>query len=89
MPRQGRINIEGGLYHVIQRGVERRKLFKDCKDRREFYFGHQELGLSGAILADYFNIIRTSISAAISRGRKIAEKMNILISNYVPKYALF
>ena len=36
MPRQGRINIEGGVYHVIQRGIERRELFKDNKDREEF-----------------------------------------------------
>ncbi|OGS20154.1 MAG: hypothetical protein A2252_10920 [Elusimicrobia bacterium RIFOXYA2_FULL_39_19] len=36
MPRQGRINIEGGLYHVIQRGLERRKIYKDDEDREEF-----------------------------------------------------
>ena len=36
MPRQGRINIEGGIYHLIQRGLERREIFKDDKDREEF-----------------------------------------------------
>ncbi|MCB4791209.1 MAG: transposase [Elusimicrobia bacterium] len=36
MPRQGRINIEGGIYHVIQRGIERREIFKDDADREEF-----------------------------------------------------
>lgn len=36
MPRQGRINIEGGIYHVIQRGIERRDIFKDEADREEF-----------------------------------------------------
>lgn len=36
MPRQGRINIEGGIYHVIQRGLERREIFRDDIDRKEF-----------------------------------------------------
>lgn len=36
MPRKGRIHIEGGIYHVIQRGIERREIFKDNKDREEF-----------------------------------------------------
>jgi putative transposase len=36
MPRQGRINIEGGIYHVIQRGLERREIYRDDADRTEF-----------------------------------------------------
>lgn len=36
MPRQGRIYIEGAIYHVIQRGLERRKIFIDDSDRKEF-----------------------------------------------------
>jgi len=34
MPRQGRIEIPGGVYHVIIRGIERRDLFKDERVRR-------------------------------------------------------
>jgi len=36
MPRQGRIEIPGGVYHVIIRGIERRDLFKDKSDYRQF-----------------------------------------------------
>ncbi|MBN1823863.1 MAG: transposase [Endomicrobiales bacterium] len=36
MPRKGRISIEGGIYHVIQRGLERREIYKDDADREEF-----------------------------------------------------
>lgn len=36
MPRQGRISIEGGIYHIIQRGIERREIYKDETDRKEF-----------------------------------------------------
>ena len=33
MHRQEKINIESGVYHVIQRGAERREIFTDNKDR--------------------------------------------------------
>lgn len=36
MPRQGRINIAGGIYHIIQRGLERWEIFKNDEDREEF-----------------------------------------------------
>jgi len=36
MPRQGRINIEAGIYHVVQRGIERREIFVDDADREGF-----------------------------------------------------
>jgi len=36
MPRGPRLDIEGGLYHVIARGVERRPIFRDDTDREGF-----------------------------------------------------
>jgi len=36
MPRSKRINVAGGVYHVITRGIERREIFKDDTDRKEF-----------------------------------------------------
>lgn len=36
MPRSKRINIAGGVYHVITRGIERKEIFKDNADYREF-----------------------------------------------------
>ena len=35
MPRKGRINIAGGIYHVIQRGIERCNIFREDADREE------------------------------------------------------
>jgi REP element-mobilizing transposase RayT len=37
MPRQARLDIPGGLYHVIARGNERREIFHDDSDYKEFY----------------------------------------------------
>ena len=36
MPRQSRLDTPGALHHIIARGNERRKIFKDKKDCKEF-----------------------------------------------------
>jgi len=36
MPRQSRIDLTGALYHIIARGIERRKLFDEDQDRYDF-----------------------------------------------------
>jgi len=36
MPRQSRIDASGALYHIIVRGIERYKIFKDDADRESF-----------------------------------------------------
>jgi putative transposase len=33
MPRAARLDAPGGLHHIIIRGIERRKIFRDAKDR--------------------------------------------------------
>jgi REP element-mobilizing transposase RayT len=38
MPRQARLDIPGTLHHVIVRGIERRKIVDDRKDRDRFVF---------------------------------------------------
>jgi REP element-mobilizing transposase RayT len=36
MPRTSRLDIPGLLYHVIVRGIERRPIFRDDRDRTFF-----------------------------------------------------
>jgi putative transposase len=36
MPRQTRIDTPGALHHIMVRGIERRKIFKDNKDKDNF-----------------------------------------------------
>ncbi len=36
MPRQARIDAPGALHHIIVRGIERRKIFNDDKERYDF-----------------------------------------------------
>lgn len=36
MPRQPRLNVPGGLFHIIARGIERRRIFLDKSDYADF-----------------------------------------------------
>ncbi len=36
MPRLARLDAAGVLHHIMIRGIERRKIFRDNKDRDEF-----------------------------------------------------
>jgi putative transposase len=36
MPRQARLDAPGTLHHVIIRGIEKKKIVSDNKDRQDF-----------------------------------------------------
>jgi hypothetical protein len=36
MPRKARLDAPGALHHIIVRGIERRKIFRDDADRDDF-----------------------------------------------------
>ena len=36
MPRQARIDAPGALHHIVIRGIERRGIFEDDEDRKDF-----------------------------------------------------
>ena len=43
MPRQARLDIPGTMHHVIVRGIERREIVDDRKDRDRFVLRMGEL----------------------------------------------
>lgn len=79
MARQGRIHIEGGIYHVIQRGLERKEIFKDNFDREEFLSrlekGLKETGhkcYGWVLMPNHFHlIIRTGAKSLSDLMRKL------------------
>lgn len=83
MPRQGRINVEGGIYHVIQRGLDRKKIFVDDADCDEFVrrlakglkeTGHKCYGW--VIMPNHFHLlIRTG-------ARPLSDLMRKLLTGY-------
>jgi putative transposase len=36
MPRKARIDARGAVHHIMARGIERRKIFRNDDDRNEF-----------------------------------------------------
>ncbi len=83
MPRQGRIDIVGSIYHVITRGINRDSIFADKADREEFV---ERLGklvektgsicYGWALMPNHFHLI-------VRRGKKpISELMSRLLTGY-------
>src|SRR3989339_373252 len=67
MPRQGRIHVPGGIYHVIQRGLERKEIFHGHSDYAEFLrrlekcmkdTGHKCYGWS--LMPNHFHLLMRS-----------------------------
>lgn len=83
MPRQARIDIPGGLYHVIARGNERRELFREDSDYKEFYKraaqAVSETGqkcLAWALIPNHFHLL-------ILRGKRpLSDTMRKLMTGY-------
>jgi putative transposase len=36
MPRQARLDTPGTLHHVMMRGIERKRIFREEEDRKDF-----------------------------------------------------
>jgi len=77
MPRQPRLDTPGLLQHVMARGIERRKIFKDDKDRSSFL---ERLALilektqtqcyAWALIPNHFHLLlRTGPSASADASR--------------------
>ena len=61
MPRQARIDAPGALHHIVIRGIERRGIFEDDKDRIDF------LGRLSGLLQEKD---RSAVSRAVQRVEK-------------------
>ena len=74
MARPLRVNVEGGIYHVISRGTERGLIFRDDKDRAHFIDRLAEaqkrfrLSVYGYVLMDnHFHLIVCTPEANLSQ----------------------
>ena len=87
MPRQGRLHIPGGYYHVMGRGMERRRIFNSVTDKQDFL---ERLGegleqahcqcLAWAIMSNHYHLlIRVSTEPLV-------KLMSPLLSGYATQY---
>ena len=87
MPRQSRIDAPGALHHIICRGIERRRIFKDDEDRDNFV---KRLGgilsetktscYAWAIIPNHFHLLLRTGTASIST------VMRKLLTGYVVSF---
>ena len=83
MPRTGRVDSPGAIQHLLVRGLERRRLFKDAKDYGEFIRrlsgALEDTGahcLGWALMPNHVHLVtRTG-------HRSISKMMQILLSGY-------
>jgi REP element-mobilizing transposase RayT len=87
MPRKARIDAPGALHHIIVRGIERRKIFRDDSDRTDF------LERLGNIVSDTltqcfaFSLIPNHIHLLLRTGNvPIATVMRRLLTGYAVKF---
>jgi len=73
MPRQKRLDIPGQVYHIISRGIERRKIFRDYKDREEFIRrlskGIEETGIhcfAWVLMSNHFHLLVRPLKQPVS-----------------------
>jgi len=78
MPRLPRLNAPGVLHLLVITGIERRKIFRDNKDRGSLlcFCPVQELGISLAELAKHLGITVSGVGYAVERGQAIARNNN-------------
>ncbi len=81
MPRQARLDVPGALHHIMVRGINKSKIFKDDQDKRRFLDrlgqtidSSEELGLSGAEIARHLGVNTSSVNRAIARADESVEK---------------
>jgi putative transposase len=83
MPRQARIDAPGALHHVIVRGIERRKIFKDDTDRLDFLMRLDKVlsdthtrCFAWALIPNHFHLLLRS------GNRSLATVMRRLLTGY-------
>ena len=72
MPRKSRIDAPGALHHIIARGIDRKDIFKDDKDRDNFLarLGDilaetQTLCFTWALIPNHVHLIDATVDPAI------------------------
>ena len=89
MPRQARIDIPGYLYHVIARGIERRKIFIADYDYEDFLSRLEKALDKAGSKCFAFSLLGNHFHLLIRRGhRPLAELMSRLMAGYAVNFNL-
>jgi len=87
MPRQARIDAPGALHHIIARGIERRKIFYDEKDRDDFLQRLGEIVTQSKTRCYAWALIPNHFHLLLKTGdTPIATLMRRLLSGYAGRF---
>ena len=87
MPRLARLDAPGVLHHVMGRGIERKKIFLNKKDQKDFIDRLAELAVNGsmeiyawALLPNHFHLL------CKTKNRPLSSSMRTLLTGYVVNF---
>ncbi len=83
MPRGPRLDASGVLHHVMVRGIERRRLFRDDSDRDNFVDRLAQFAQSGALTVYAWALLPNHVHLLVRTGsRPLARTMRSLLTGY-------
>jgi putative transposase len=83
MPRQARLDASGVLHHVMGRGIERRKIFRDEHDREDFLRRLAGLSEKGAWIIYAWSLMPNHFHLLVRTGKQpLSRNMRVLMSGY-------
>ena len=83
MPRGPRLDAPGALHHVMVRGIERRPLFRDDRDRDDFVDRLAHLAEAGALTIHAWALLPNHIHLLVrTASRPLARTMRSLLTGY-------
>ena len=89
MPRQARIDAPGALHHLIVRGIERKRIFRDDRDRDDFLNRLGNIFLETATPCYGWALLPNHVHLLMRTGRvPIATVMRRLLTGYAVTYNL-
>jgi putative transposase len=87
MPRKSRMDAPGTLHHVIGRGIERGKIFRNIKDRQDFLSRLADLCREKNLIVYAWALIPNHFHILVRTGRQpLSASMRQLLTGYVVNF---
>lgn len=89
MPRQARLDAPGTLHHVMGRGIEATKIFRNKNDREDFLTRLRVLQRSGALAIYAWALMPTHFHLLVRTGQQpLGKSMRRLLTGYAVNFNL-
>lgn len=83
MPRQARLDAPGVLHHVMARGIERRRIFRDDLDLEDFVRRFSTVASSRDLMAYAWSLVPNHFHLLVRTGKtSLSQNMRSLMSGY-------